>query len=437
MGSFSYSCQLSGLPITSGVKCAIVMMLPNGENYYDNSEKHYRKYGSSHFCSNDGPNVFFNEYAFPIFGTYNDYGGIEDIIKDDNTECLEEHFGLSIEDICTVLCDNRKDEYYKENNRYCESAKILDKDNSLHMLLLKTSAIWLQGDFYKKLSTKFGGEDNKLDIGVNGILTKLGFNFIGKNKEKERYNLEYEKDGLKIYTDGNWINIPKESIYDLKALKRWCNKQGVVIDITTLNSMGYHEQVYECILPELENLARGDRWNTERVIHLLLGNKSDIQRHFSDFDFEIYVLSNRIKALEKGESEEEDDAVTKLINAISQSKSESEEKTLDQLKIELEELTNLKKKENKPKKHLAELYFSKIKEKEGFLKTNIVEWHSVKSFFFPLGKYLYPIGTSPQCGDREAVQTFLETALSTLKEEIAYYKEKYGDDDIEDEDEDQ
>ncbi len=31
MGHFSYTCQLSGLPITSGVQCAIIPMVPPSE----------------------------------------------------------------------------------------------------------------------------------------------------------------------------------------------------------------------------------------------------------------------------------------------------------------------------------------------------------------------------------------------------------------------
>jgi hypothetical protein len=29
--------------------------------------------------------------TLPIFGKYNDYGGIEDIVIDDNTKLIEEH----------------------------------------------------------------------------------------------------------------------------------------------------------------------------------------------------------------------------------------------------------------------------------------------------------------------------------------------------------
>ncbi len=274
MGSFSFSCQLSGLPITSGTKCAILPMLPKN-NFYDNGEEHYRKTGVPSFCSNDGSNMFFNEFTFPIFGEYDDYGGIKNIIKDDNTKCLEEYFELSIEDICTVLCDNRKDEYSKDG-KFCKSVKILDKNNPRHMKLLKASLVWLHGELYETLSTeKLSSWSDKLDIGVHGILIKLGFKYLGEIKA-DRYNQLYEKDGLTIHTDKNWINVKGSGIYYLTDLKKYCDKNGVSIDIKELNSLSYHGQVYECILPHIKNLKGNDRWNTDRVINLLLGDKESI-----------------------------------------------------------------------------------------------------------------------------------------------------------------
>lgn len=399
MGSFSYSCQLSGLPITSGTKCAIVPMLPK-ENFYDCGEAHFRKFGKSMFCSNDGVNIFFNEYAFPIFGEYNDYGGLENIIEDDNTKCLEKYFELSIEEICEVLCDGRKSEYF-ESGQFCKSVKILKKKNPKHMMLLKSSLVWLHAEFFETLATKKSSYwDDKLDLGGHGILDKLGFKFIGEVK-KERYNQEYEKDGLKIWTDENWINLPDQHhVYRLTDLKKYCEKKGVSINIDELNSMGYHEQVYECVLPYIENLKGHDRWKTDRAINLLLGDEHSIRMGGqSTEELGIKILQFTLDRLEKGE---EDIFKTDM--------------SIEELKDEIEKLKKAAKKQPaQPKQYLSEFYFDKIKsEGNSFLKSNIIKWHIVKSYYYTLGKYLYPIGVSPQDGDYKSTQRFFEAVTTTL-----------------------
>ena len=386
MGSFSYSCQLSGLPITSGTMCAIVPMLPK-DNYYDCGEDSFRKEGKAMFCSNDGANMFFNEYAFPIFGEYNDYGAIENIIKDDNTKCLEEYFELSIEDICDVLCDRD----YKK----------LKSKNPKHALLKKSSLVWLHGEFYNNLLVEKSAHWNdKLDLGGSGILDKLGFKYVGI-VEKERYNREYEKDGLKIWSDGNWINLPDQHhVYTLTDLKKYCEKKGVALDIETLNNMGYHEQVYECVLPYINDLKGGDRWKTDRAIGLLLGDGHKIKMSgASSNDLSLKLLSHQIESLEK---EEKPFIQTDL--------------SIEDLKSNYEKLKKIIAKElPEPDIYLSQYYFDKVKSVgNGFLKSNIIAWHKVKSYYYVLGKYLYPIGTSPQDGDFKSTKLFFDTVSSTI-----------------------
>lgn len=418
MGHFSYSCQLSGLPITSGTKCAIVPMLPRG-NFHDNGEAYFRKFGKSNFCSNEGVNVFFNESLFPIFGEYNEYGGIENIIKDDNVKCLEEYYELSIEDICTVLCDDRKEEF-NEGGDFCESVGILKKKNPKHMQLLRMSIVWLHADFYNKLSKEKTGNNfwDKLDIGVPSLLKKLGFKFVEKTK-KDRYNQLFEKGGLQIYSDGNWISVQTtNSIYSLSDLKKYCEKKGVHVEIEPLNSMSYCEQIYECIIPELETFHDGEgRWESERVINLLLGDKHKIGNKTTESGLKAFMVKLAIKSIEKGVEDSQIKA----------------DKSLEELKEDLKLLNKQALKEEKeiPAESITEFYFKKIKEEGGdFLRSNIADWHKVKGFYYSMGKYLYPIGTSPQDGDLKGVKAVLESALAVINKEIDEY---YGEDEDEEE----
>jgi hypothetical protein len=388
MGSFSYTCHLSGLPITSGTKCALLPLFPKEKWGYDNSQKDLTNFGKGNLCSNDTVNMYFDELFFPIFGKYDDYGGIENIEKDDNTKVLEEFFGLTIEQIAEVLCDCRRDEFPK-GGEYCAATKILDKNNKKHMMLLKTSATWYHRGVFDKLA-KIDSKDyfDKLDLGTHGILVALGFTFVGTDDNK-RYNKVYEKDGLKIHTDDTWINIPNEQIYSIFDFKKYCTKNGVEINDKAIDG-GRYSQLYDFVLPYVNDY---ETFTEDRLlIHMLLGNEYKVHSpHFST-SFQSIINKGTILQIEKMRNEQED-----LIN-----------------------------------NNLTLFYFKKIKEYgNNFLKDTIVNWFNVKQYYFPTGRFLYPVGTSAQDGDHEKVQILLRTALEEVTEQINYYKSQNIDEDEE------
>lgn len=111
MGHFSYTCHLTGLPITCGTKAVLLPILPKDGFGYEARHDVLTRYGQSCLVSNDGPNLYFEEMCFPIFGEYDDYGGLTEIEKDDNTEVLEKYFEMSIEEIVSCILDGRKDQF--------------------------------------------------------------------------------------------------------------------------------------------------------------------------------------------------------------------------------------------------------------------------------------------------------------------------------------
>ena len=425
MGCFSYTCQLSGLPITSGNKAVIVPIIPK-DNWYDNSEESIRKFGKSCFVSNDGPNVFFDELCFPIFGEYNDYGGLENIVKDDNTKVLEEFFGLKIEKIVSVLTDGRKDEF-PEGSEYCDSVKILKKKNPRHMLLLRTSCVWINGDFYEEISNFEMKKQwfDKLDLGVHGLLTEIGFKLIKENKrkfddnsEKNRYYKVYEKDGLTLNSDGNWIHISGgQGIYDLQGLKKYCKSKGVDIDISKIDKKGLWEQVYDYILPGVESLQNRDRWTTERVIRMLLGDEYKVHGITSKVSSKMVVENAKKLKKEKEEKGEKiDDNIQKLIDHFTE--------LFDKNKDKEDDISG----------EITQFYFEKIKSNgNDFMRKNIMDWHKVKSYYYPTGRYLIPIGTGPQDGDYDKVKEVLELGLKTVNKIIDQRKKDGYYDDEDDE----
>ena len=239
MGHFSYNCKLSNLPITDGTKVVLITMLPQIQ--FDN----YNKIGTTHFISNDGPNSHFRPIWYPIKGEYNGYGGIENIIKDDNTEILEKYYGLTIEEICGVITSNRKDDGYDDNLDCIKDKSKKDKYGNPQYLdkykkLIRISGMWIHGEFYDKLvNEKPDNYFNKLDMGIPHLLVALGFKQTSKGKGKGRFNLVFEKDGVEVFSDGNWLD---GQIYSLESLNEKVN-----IDLNKHQDKDRYEQLYDYV----------------------------------------------------------------------------------------------------------------------------------------------------------------------------------------------
>ena len=127
MGSYSHTCKLSNLPITSGVPVMLIVMKPIGK-LYDNSEETLSKYGSTYMCCNEGPRLKYSPVWFPIKGEYDDYGGIENIVKDDNTAILEEYYGLTIEQLMAIVTSGRKHDGFDEALRVIKKPIVYPDD---------------------------------------------------------------------------------------------------------------------------------------------------------------------------------------------------------------------------------------------------------------------------------------------------------------------
>lgn len=255
------------------------------------------------------------------------------------------------------------------------------------------------------------------------MLVKLGFT-KGEEVKGDRFTTPYTKGNVTIYSDGNWISNKKGQmgdfyIYNLVDFKKWLNGKGEDIDIEELTKMSYYEQVYEIILPSIDKLKPNDRWGSERVLNMLLGSDRYSISFLGD---DKPMLKWYIKSLER-------------FKVMKVEKPEDYKNAINIFKLDPIEYCekNLEEEKKKPFANTIPLvYFKTIKEKgNGFLKKNL-GWHIVKSYYYPTGRFLYPIGISPQDGDHKGVLTLLEAATSCLKKELAKRKkEGYYDDEEE------
>lgn len=439
MGHFTHNCKLTGVPIKDNA--VLIVMKPNPSFRYIVGK--IDKYGQSAMISNDTTRLKFLPIWFPIHGKYDDYGGLENIVEDDNTKIISEYYGLDIKSIVDIITSGRKDDgfdssldvikkpkvypkgmkkgekhfdfyqrimndpmpnggrypqspnndyrVYRDGKYVSVSKEIYDADfkeihdhyarynkwketnpdttddygkpqyEERYKDLLSYSAMWVHGDVYKRLTDIENIDDyDKLDLGTPELLEYLGFKENGISKD-DRYNRVFEKDGLKVNSDGNWINLVDESIYTLKQFKKYCTKNGVNIDIDELDKLGRIGQTYKLLVKSYD--GNKNKWKTNM-------NDSLLEYYFLGGPFSNYGDINPFTPL--------------YIQAA----------------------------------------------KEGKLEDNLIRFWKFDSYMYSMGGYYEVVGTAPQDGNFKDVRTVLQIALDVTNE---YINEYYDEDDYEEE----
>lgn len=178
MGHWSVSCGISNIAITNGQP---VVLLPlkksNGGDSY-----------TSHLPA-----------TLPIFGDYDDYGGIENIVADASTKLIESHFGVSIEDFCKFLVDGR----FTYGRREAEEVEG-------RMQNLEEAAqwrfMWIHRKVWDFMTTNLGSYTRgHFDFGNPKILELIGFTRDGDTNDT-RYTQRWTFGGKSFASDGTWLN---------------------------------------------------------------------------------------------------------------------------------------------------------------------------------------------------------------------------------------
>lgn len=114
MGCFNAQGFLSKLPILCGdeVIAFLALTCVNGE---------------SEIYSFENESLFYVPIAFPIYGRYNDYGGIHEINEDYNVKKIEKFFDCDMERIIMVLDDVACGRCYEGDSEYKEYEGFIDK----------------------------------------------------------------------------------------------------------------------------------------------------------------------------------------------------------------------------------------------------------------------------------------------------------------------
>lgn len=351
MGSSSVYCGISNIAITGGNQ-AVLLPLKSSKNYLRNS---YLPYLPA---------------TLPIFGEYDDYGGIENIERDKNVELIEDYFDMSIEDFCRFF-----------------TYPFRDRDPELSKHFPKGEFMWIDRKVYDFMSSKGLGYygAGHFDFGNPVILNLLGFKYNGINcdnntQQPNRYKHEWEKQGKLFYSDNTWLHADDSGIYNFNG--KW-------------NSL----EQYIDLEPEyfwLKEKMTCQLWSHfdkkllyDRIFWIIGGDKheSDI----SDLLLESFNLyCNLIEEAEKEGDTEKIERLQKGLKNVSEKLKEKQGKNKDEISLK-----NLTKKYIDDYQNFGDLISQLV-----VLRHNL---HSMSGHFKPYVQYM-----TPQCGERDLHDCLME-----------------------------
>jgi hypothetical protein len=381
---------------------------------------------------------------FPIFGNYDDYGGMEKIEEDDNTKSLEKYFGLTIQEIVDVICCNRKDDGFSDalkvikkkikpakdsiagekhfdkyqritgdkmpfgNGRYPDSSGKGDKPWMVIREGKKVPATKEEYDADFKLIHEQYARYNKWKE-TNPDET----DDYGKPQYEEKY-----KELLKV--SGAWM---RREVYDGLAARK-TNNYFDKVDIGTpaiLKALGFKEKT--SIASTVKNVINSNANRFNRVFtngpvslnsdgnwievgkgeHLY--NLHDLKKYCKNkgLDIDISVINS------KGFYEQTYDYIV------------PEVKKLDHhSRWEGDRVRSLFLGDDKwSGNEISKFYFKEVKSNGGeFLKKNMIDWHNVKKYFYIMGQFLSPVGTSPQDGEPKDVLAVVSLTKTILEQDL-------------------
>jgi len=208
MGCYSVSCKLSNLPIVGYTSAVLIPLRPiDGHIEFD----FHKDTGTTVICCNEGPLVYFHPCMYPIRGTYNDYGSLNDIIRDDNTDILEEYYGLTIEQIVGVLTSNRKDDGFDKRLCCIKDPSQPDEFGEPIYLerykdLIKISCNWIHGTLYDELTkTTHDGGDKFENIDAIKRLYRVGPNDKDFDEVLQEFVDEQAEKGMPVSEENKLI----------------------------------------------------------------------------------------------------------------------------------------------------------------------------------------------------------------------------------------
>lgn len=274
MGSFNVSCGISQVSIKEGVECRFIPLQPK----YLHKPVHVLEPASMiHY-----PNSIFNPFCFPIKGKYNDYGNIEEIEKDFNTELIEEYFGIPIEEFvqCASCTRGVNDSYGDIFRNYAINQEALkknfgnDNDTPLQMLGFKKEVREVSKEH------RFEGYSHpKLSDGIFIVLNVHLKNSKGyslrDNSTSDIFKVEEDKNSYAIFNTfddkvlistfaSTLVKDLLNAIYQLTKVHINYKEEDYnkVNMLRRMSGMFVLEEIYQLVISQHEGM---DDWTVKRI----------------------------------------------------------------------------------------------------------------------------------------------------------------------------
>jgi hypothetical protein len=181
--------------------------------------------------------------------------------------------------------------------------------------------------------------------------------------------------------------VPKECIYSLSELKKYCQKRGEDIDIEDVNKKDRMEQIFDYILPNVYSINDG------------INGFANVAKATELFE----KMSEEEKNSEKGKE--------LLKRSLRSMDSRSNHRTIKIIRSMF-----LNNEEYEYYNPLTLPYFNAAK--EGKLRENLVRFWRFDHYVYVTGKYYNIVGTSPQDGEHKDVLKILKVATAILQKEV-------------------
>jgi hypothetical protein len=404
MGCFNVACSVSNLSIGAGTRVAFVPLWPN---VYPKDGVHILQPQASLIYSH----CFYYPVCLPIFGEYDDYGGVENIEKDANVELIEKHFGMPIELFVGFNTSGRKeaeDVYGAPVEIFCEA----DKKK------------WITGyDKKWRFSTKW--------------LKAMGFEYSHKRKcwvhpssevyGAKVYTAEFEhrdvKKGNKIYkgdsfiiVDGDGVEVSRGNYHYPRKdfLKAWHKltagyilyvsgeNQKIVRTMGRMAGMFVHGDIWEAMINGGDEMRI---WWNDRYKPEALWKEYDKQ--LAEYHEELAEMEEAAKAAQNKDAE-----ATANVQALFQ-KWRHPFNDMGGAGIALF---------FKDWPFFRDIYVDSFN--DPFIRNLVTEWLTFQSGMYACNRFFFPAMNGEQHGNLDASRYLAEASLKALKAEWEEYKEE-------------
>lgn len=280
MGSYNVACSISNISIGCGTRVVYIPLLPNVyarmiSLKHNDEEKRIDKLNVQHFVGANSnliyPYCYYWPFALPIRGKYNDYGGIDNIVRDATVETLEKFFGLEIDELMDIITHESAEEKFaiKKYQYPSQDAKVTPKDLVAMDFIEEKEEIKQRGMTNEDLIVaELDMIPETIDDAIRtfyhpkfeNIKVVLSVpNLEDEKHDWESYNFEIVKDGKQEYKSYNnaphgWTDLRTQ----FKKLTNFVinvpeDKQLIVQLLHNLSGMFVHAEVYESLATKISN----------------------------------------------------------------------------------------------------------------------------------------------------------------------------------------